>query len=207
MESCSIKTGFFADGQAEPFIDFWNKVCMGKTDCEIPVKLDYQRIVSQECMAELNYRMPKSYFMADLDRNIPEPVIIVEAECIFDSILIPYSGGYSIDKDDLGLIIVCIDLISVFATIIFIYYLDLKQTEYIELFKMQTMQMSDFAIRVKNLPRDNEFATIHDLRAQLWNHFQDILFTQYCQDMLSQSKEAPAEIPSLCQVADITFGK
>ena len=49
------------------------------------------------------------------------------------------------------------------------------------------MQMSDFTIRVKNLPRDNEFKSLDVLKGKLWNHFQDILHAQFKKDFAAQN--------------------
>lgn len=58
----------------------------------------------------------------------------------------------------------------------FIYVLDVKQHEYIEEYNKQTIKMSDFTIRVKNLPSDAEFGGKKEiLKAELWAHFEQLL--------------------------------
>lgn len=51
--------------------------------------------------------------------------------------------------------------------------------------------MSDFAIRVKNLPKDSEYGgNLEVLRAELWLFFQDLLVNQYKKSMEIQELES-----------------
>ena len=50
-----------------------------------------------------------------------------------------------------------------------------NQDEYIDEFKSQLIEMSDFTIQVRNLPPDLAYGdNEHILRAKLWEHFQTL---------------------------------
>lgn len=79
-------------------------------------------------------------------------------------------------KRYLGLLVVGVDGIVILSFFIFIIILRNRQDEYIHQYKMQTIEMSDFTIRVENLPCDIAYGdNEHVLKAKLWRHFQRIL--------------------------------
>lgn len=67
-----------------------------------------------------------------------EPIIIVLATCISETINIPYTN-YKFDREDFGFVVVGIDLIVVFSIVIFIQYVYYKQQDYIEEYNNQTI--------------------------------------------------------------------
>jgi hypothetical protein len=57
-------------------------------------------------------------------------------------------------KDDFGIFVVIVDFLVVVTLICFIYILDARQNEYINQYNNDTIMMSDYTIRIKNLPKD-----------------------------------------------------
>lgn len=139
-----------------------------------------------------------------MDTAVAEPEIIAKAECLQEYIEIPFIG-YRMPETALGPLLVGMNAVSVFTVILFIVYVEILQEEYILEFKSQTVSMSDFAIRVKNLPKASTYGGDLDvLRAELWKFFQDLLVNQYKEDMDIQELD---RIPRHCEIADITFAK
>ena len=101
--------------------------------------------------------------------------------------------------------------------IVFIYTLDNRQNEFIAAYNKKTMTMSDYTIRVKNLPNDAEYGGKEEiLKAHLWTHFESLLVKKYQAQSAHANannhdeEAAPinqATVPQACQVVDITFGK
>ena len=100
--------------------------------------------------------------------------------------------------------------------IAFIYILDNRQNEFIKQYNKQTIEMSDYTIRVKGLPADSAYGDKPEiLRAQLWTHFEKILkkanhVDDYQRQMGSDGNRLPQlyiPAPRSCEVVDITFGK
>jgi hypothetical protein len=84
--------------------------------------------------------------------------------------------GARMSKDNFGIFIVVVDLLVIMVIVCFIYLLDVSQNKYIEEFNRQTIKMSDFTIRVKNLPSEAEFGGKEEiLKAELWAHFEELL--------------------------------
>lgn len=87
--------------------------------------------------------------------------------------------GVEIQKASFGIFIVVIDLLVIMTIVCFIYLLEVMQNKYIEEYNKQTIKMSDFTIRVKNLPGEAEFGGKEEiLKAELWAHFEELLFKQ-----------------------------
>ena len=76
------------------------------------------------------------------------------------------------------MVVVWLDIISIIVIIFFAKILKWQQGEYAKYFNNQTIKISDFTVRIKNLPFDNEFDGEENiLKAQLWEHFA--LFLDY----------------------------
>ena len=90
-----------------------------------------------------------------------------------------------------------IDILAMIMIIAFIFILDSRQNEFIKQYNKQTIEMSDYTIRVKGLPADSEYGDKPDiLRAQLWTHFERILkkanhFDDYQRQMDSGGQKIP----------------
>ena len=216
----------FGAGREQEVEDFYSQDCEGKnrSQCMIPNDLSDAGPFSTKCRKILNERIRASRFHRDsegnnfgqyFDKDVPEPVITVRALCVSDTIAVPYID-YPIEKDAFGLFIVIIDFCVIMSIMGFIHILEQRQLEYIEQFKRQTIQMSDFALRVKNLPRDSEYGDReHILKAYLWDHFQALLAREHVEsgtDQHSAKKQNKKDAKETNHrkehdIADITFGK
>jgi len=79
----------------------------------------------------------------------------------------------------MGLVVVFIDIIMIVLFLIFIEGLENSQRAYVSKFKDQTVEMTDFAIRVKNLPSNTDYEkNIEVLRAYLITHFETLVKDQ-----------------------------
>jgi len=105
------------------------------------------------------------------DKNVPEPIFLSRAMCYSEEIKFPFSDK-TFKKDNFGILVVLIDVLSIICILIFIYVIGVRQNEFIEAYKADTIQMDDYTIKVKNLPKDGAFD--HEeliLKAKLWEHF------------------------------------
>jgi hypothetical protein len=100
------------------------------------------------------------------------------AKCTTMSLKNPITGNV-ISKEELGMMVVFIDMIIVVCFLIFLEVAENGQKDYVTKFKDQTIEMDDFSIRVKNLPKDAHFGGEPDhLKAYLMEHFEGIIKDQ-----------------------------
>ena len=78
------------------------------------------------------------------------------AMCHSDTIDVPFVD-YEISKDSFGLMVVVIDILCVMVILASITIIGRRQQEFIDAFKDDTIQMDDYTIKVKQLPKDAEF--------------------------------------------------
>jgi hypothetical protein len=128
--------------------------CLGKRSCAVNYEEEYFKFDSNcqniaQTRIENALRDPQNR-----DSNIPVPNLFFITECIADNILNPISDS-PMTKQQMGLVVVFIDMIMIVLFLIFIEGLEHSQKAYVSKFKDQTIEMTDFAIRVKNLPANN----------------------------------------------------
>ena len=129
----------------------FSKHCLGKAECDYfidgPAGLD-QKLweLTDECKEFAK-------FMFEHDGR---PEFMIVGDCILDDVINPFSGDI-MHKETLGVIIVSLDILVVMIVVCFITYLHRRQKDYIDQFKDQTIEMTDFTIRVENLPPDYMF--------------------------------------------------
>ena len=78
------------------------------------------------------------------------------AQCNSSDIVIT-GPNIVISKAKLGMVVIWIDIISIIIIISFAKIIKWRQADYVQLFNQSTIKISDFTIRVKNLPLDREF--------------------------------------------------
>jgi hypothetical protein len=87
----------------------------------------------------------------------------------------PFSGEEA-SKYAVGWAVVIVDIIMVIIFLIYIEILEFSQKTYVAEFKDQTIEMTDFTIRVENLPEATEYGENTDnLKAYLMEHFGKII--------------------------------
>lgn len=151
---------------------------------------------------------------------------MVLATCISPKIQNPFNEEEDFDKEQLGLLVVFIDILTVVCIFLFAEALNNTQEEYAAIFHSQTIEMTDFTIRVKNLPHHTLYGDKDDvLRAVLTAHFQEIvkdeiklIQQQEKEDdgpngdfsnlaAVDVSKDSNEVNPQDYEVTDINFGK
>jgi hypothetical protein len=103
------------------------------------------------------------------------PRIMLAAYCQAQVAINPFSGE-EVSKYAVGGAVVTVDIIVVILFLIYIEILEFSQKSYVDEFKDQTIEMTDFTIRVKNLPEDIDYGgDTEDLKAYLMEHFGKII--------------------------------
>lgn len=93
------------------------------------------------------------------------------SNCLTTEVHNPFTGS-NISKDSLGGIVVFIDILIVISLCVFIQVLEAAQKKYVSNFKDQTIEMTDFTLRMSGLPFDKEFGGNPDhLKVYLIAHF------------------------------------
>ena len=162
QDKCNVQNGFIIQEALENLQSHYIKNCVGKSSCEVTI--DRTKDIIDACLSNNIKKKGEIY---------KGPNIILSVPCGY--IKIPLSD-YSMDRGKFGILVVFIDMLVIIAVIIYIYVLQERQKEFIDQFNQQVIEMSDFAIRVKNLPTNLKYDDNENiLRAQLWRHFQKIL--------------------------------
>ena len=144
--------------------------CFGKQSCTF--NLDPKQYFNEECRKIHDERL--SLYFANIQDKI-DPNVIVTSKCIVAGMINPFSGE-EVSKYTLGTVVVIIDMLIVICFCVFIQFLEAAQKKYVNKFKDQTIEMTDFTIRVKHLPLDKQFGGDPEhLKAYLIRHFQSII--------------------------------
>ena len=105
-----------------------------------------------------------------------EPRLMALVKCVSPKIPNPFVEGEEFDKEQLGYLIVFIDIFTVICIFLFAEALNNAQEEYAAYFHSSTIEMTDFTIRVKRLPHHTTYGDKDDvLRAVLTAHFEEII--------------------------------
>ena len=105
------------------------------------------------------------------------------ANCDDPNIFNPFSDT-PLAKESLGMIIVVFDIITILILIIFTWGLEKGQKLYFDSFNINTVEMQDFAILVKNFPDERLYGDGNwenrdeVLRALLAKHFEEVIKRQ-----------------------------
>jgi len=120
----------------------------------------------------VNLHQLKEGEVSTADSNTPEPQMVIVAECISDTIINPYNKSQKFPKSSLGLVVVFIDFLVIISFLVFTWILQSSQEAYVKQFRNDTLEMTDFAIRVKRIPHDKKYGDDDEiLRAFLTAHF------------------------------------
>ena len=95
-------------------------------------------------------------YRSTYESPLPEPVFLAQAVCLADGVPVPWLNA-RLRKDDFGVFVVGVDFLVVVTLICFIYILDGRQQEFIDQFNNRTIMMTDYTIRIRNLPNDFEY--------------------------------------------------
>lgn len=125
--------------------EYYTGRCMNQSSCTIGFK-NISQFLTPSCQDE--YKRKKE--------NGESTSLVFYSKCLSDEIAIPYTS-FTVDKGYFALYVVGLDIVIGFSFILFISVIRTRQEEYIVEFLMQTVQMSDFTVRVSNLPCDLEY--------------------------------------------------
>lgn len=106
------------------------------------------------------------------------------ASCDDVNIYNPFSPTEPLKKEHLGTLIVVVDIITIIILILFTWGIENGQKLYFNSFNINTVEMQDFAILVKNFPderiygQDNWEHRDEILRALLSKHFEEVIKSQ-----------------------------
>ena len=102
---------------------------------------------------------------------------MLSAECQIE-IENPFSGE-KISKTDMALGIVLIDMFVVVLFCCFIWAMENSLSKYAVQFEEESIEMNDFALRMKGMPKDGQFDGKDDiLRAFVMHHFSEVIRDQ-----------------------------
>jgi len=80
-------------------------------------------------------------------------------------------------RSNLGILVVVLDVLIILSLVLAYLYLGyferLEDKEYNE----QHMLTEDFAVSIKNLPKYEEYESLQELKALLWDHLEDKVFS------------------------------
>jgi hypothetical protein len=78
-------------------------------------------------------------------------------------------------KVDFGMLLVFFDILSFSILVLFHFFLERRNKQYISFFKQKAIQMDDYSIKVKTLPiPEHYYGDIQLLKALLLKHFNSI---------------------------------
>lgn len=123
----------------------------------------------------INYKINDKCYgkLKDQSKEVDDrPQLMVIAKCESPKIKNPFNEEQEYAKDQFGVLIVFFDMGTVILIIIFAETLGSSQEDYAKAFNMQTIEMTDYTIRVKNLPHHEKYFDKDDvLRAVITHHF------------------------------------
>ena len=144
----------------------FNAQCTGKRECSFNIVNNAKWTYSQACSSLISQRRTS---------NSPAPRLMALASCEIDDIFNPYTGNV-IRKNEFGFVVVIFDLLVCIAMFAFVYCLSKRQKQYVEQFKDQTIEMTDFSMSISNLPLDDRYGDNEEvLRAYLTSHYEEVL--------------------------------
>ena len=110
--------------------------------------------------------------------------MLVFAQCKSDMVKIPYSKA-TIEKTSLGYIVVVGDFFIILVFISFTNILEKSQKSYVKKFYNDTLEMTDFTIRIKPMPHDGKYGDRDSLlKAYLTAHFESIVRDKYAETQI-----------------------
>ena len=107
-----------------------------------------RRVQASSVVIKENPDSPGTYLA---DNKVPEPEIMILAVCEMLEINDPFSDS-TINKSDLGLIVVFVDVFVIIFVLAFTWTLEIGQENFVRIFDKGTIQMQDFSLKIKKMP-------------------------------------------------------
>jgi hypothetical protein len=96
---------------------------------------------------------------------------MLAATCNISKAINPFSGK-EVSKTEIASIVVYIDMLVIILFLIYIEVTEKALKMFVDKFKDNTIEMTDFTIQMKNLPEDKEYGgNTEHLKAYLHAHF------------------------------------
>eukprot|EP00347_Sterkiella_histriomuscorum_P007541 403348527 len=101
----------------------------------------------------------------------------LNSQCNSEAFLASYLQRFdvSISRENLGFIVVILDVAIVLSLIISLYILEKYETIEDKEINESLLKAEHFAVVIKKLPPREEFNSIKELKAQLWNHLEQVV--------------------------------
>jgi hypothetical protein len=140
-EQCSSEGRLFTEAGLAEMDAYFRSECAGRSMCVLPPP-NFAEMLATGCAGEL---------ARDADLKV-----VFQSQCTSDTIRVPYTD-LEVQKSHFGLGVVLIDVVVVISFYVFTTVVRSRQLEYIREFKLQSIQMSDFTVRVEGLPEDADY--------------------------------------------------
>jgi hypothetical protein len=92
----------------------------------------------------------------------------MEAACSLDYINVLNIKGWYLNKSNVGLVVVCVDIFIVILLLCLLSYLRGNQRQVSEDIDAAEITASDFTVEIRNLPGENHDMTFMEFKAHLW---------------------------------------
>ena len=132
--------------------DFKEK-CIGKKSCQFNVLATYE--VLPGCLVE------------------EDPQFVIAVECKKDLIDLPW--GNTITRQSLAITVCVLDLVICLWVVLNISLFDIFIKREDRFVDDKYLQMTDFTVRIKNMPPQRQYHNLHQLRAQLTTHLSRVV--------------------------------
>jgi hypothetical protein len=132
-------------------------VCKNKESCILPIlSHDLNSLGSYGYGGDF---LPGVEYTSDFMNKIivDKPKLMIIAVCEDYEIQLPWLNS-PISKQDLGWIIVIIDIFVIIALIMFIYFLENGQNNYVEMYNEFTLEMTDFSLKIEGIPDERLYS-------------------------------------------------
>lgn len=127
-----------------------------------------------------------------------------------DKIYDPFSGEEApFTKAEFSLVLIIFDAVVVLTTIWFINFLSVRMRQYRDEYDRCLTQMSDFTIKLSNLPLDIEFGGKESLlHCALWCHLENVVKNRMLEKAEGDPEtQARIEEDKFWEISDINFVK
>ncbi|CDW91797.1 UNKNOWN [Stylonychia lemnae] len=159
--------------------DRFQSDCHGEKSCNFTISINdfnstcQKKIVLPDIMNE----DPYIFFPANNETNSSSNqnrLIYVQAICQEIYIELPYINQ-AISRENLGLIVVILDVVIIFSLIFSLYALEAYEKREDKLINRSLLTSEEFAIVIKHLPSRDDYFSIKELKVLLWNHLERVI--------------------------------
>ena len=174
------------------FESYFNHKCFGKQSCEFnPNKISNSNLKNID-RDDINYEVNQGLFglindecklrMSDERYRISDtkPQLITSTTyigifgCKYDTVKIPFTSSPT-HKEVIGVIIVCLDFLSILVMMFFFSKINSINNEFLECMDDLRVTMKDFGVKIDNVKLDRYTQDSRIIKMKVWLHFKEIL--------------------------------